>query len=280
GHEVILVPIVTEGDVRLPDTAWGEGAFVGALETALRGGQVDLAVHSAKDVPIEEEIELVIAAYPPRGDARDALVTRRDRGRRAVDALAMLPAGATVGTDSPRRGAFLRAARPDLRVRPLHGNVDTRLRRLDAGEVDALVLAVAGLSRLGRADRIDTILDVPLMTPAPGQGALAVQVRADATAVRRAVAALDDAPTRLCVELERAVLEAAGGGCRAPLGALASLHGTDLDVLAVAASPDGSRRMTSRWSGTSDETSHVAARMAAELIAAGYRESAQAVPVS
>lgn len=280
GHEVILVPIVTEGDVRLPDTAWGEGAFVGALETALRGGEVDLAVHSAKDVPIEEEIELVIAAYPPRGDARDALVTRRDKDSCADDALAMLPRGATVGTDSPRRAAFLRAARPDLQVRPLHGNVDTRLRRLDAGEVDALVLAVAGLTRLGRVERIDTILDARLMTPAPGQGALAVQVRADADAVRRAVAALDDAQTRLCVELERGLLEAAGGGCRAPLGAVASLHGGRLSVLAVAASPDGSRRMTSRWSGTSLEAGTVAARMAAELIAAGYRESVLAVPVS
>ncbi len=268
GHEVTLVPIVTDGDVRLPDTAWGEGAFVGALEAALRQGDVDLAVHSAKDVPIEPEDELLIGAYPERADPRDALVTRAEAA-----SLSRLPHGATVGTDSPRRAAFLRAARPDLQVRSLHGNVDTRLRRLDAGEVDALVLAVAGLSRLGLDQRISALLDPELMTPAPGQGALAVQVRAADAAVRSAVAALDDAPTRLCVELERAVLEAAGGGCRAPLGALATLHGEDLRVLAVAATEDGRRRMTSRWSGSRREADGVPARLAAELLAAGYRET-------
>lgn len=268
GHEVTQVTILTDGDVRLPDTAWGEGAFVGALEAALRQGEIDLAVHSAKDVPIEPEDELLIAAYPTRADPRDALVTRVDTA-----SVAGLPHGATVGTDSPRRVAFLRAARPDLRVRPLHGNVDTRLRRLDAGEVDALVLAVAGLSRLGRSERIGAVLDAELMTPAPGQGALAVQVRAADAPVRSAVAALDDAPTRLCVEVERGVLEAAGGGCRAPLGTLATLQDEELRVLAVAATEDGRRRMTSRWSGAVAESHGLPARLAAELLAAGYRET-------
>lgn len=266
GHEVVAVTIVTDGDVRLPDTAWGEGAFVGALETALLSGEVDLAVHSAKDVPIEPEDDLVIGAYPPRADPRDALVTLE-----GCASLGALPHGATVGTDSPRRAAFLRSHRPDVRVRPLHGNVDTRLRRLDAGEVDALVLAVAGLTRLGRGERISAILDAGLITPAPGQGALAVQVRADDAATRSAVSVLDDAPTRLCVELERGILEAAGGGCRAPLGALATLRGPELSVLAVAATEDGSRRMTSRWVGTIHETGGLAARLASELLAAGYR---------
>ncbi len=275
GHEVTLVPIVTDGDVRLPDTAWGEGAFVGALESALRGGGVDLAVHSAKDVPIEPEDELMIGAYPPRADPRDALVAGG-----SVTSLAELPHGSTIGTDSPRRAAFLRAARGDLEVRPLHGNVDTRLRRLDEGEADALVLAVAGLSRLGRLGRISGIMDADLMTPAPGQGALAVQVRTADGAVRRAVAVLDDAPTRLCVELERGVLEAAGGGCRAPLGALATMHGDELHVLAVAANDDGSRRITSQWAGPGDATGGVAARLAAELLAAGYRETVLAAAAS
>lgn len=275
GHEVTLVPIVTDGDVRLSDTAWGEGAFVGALESALRGGLVDLAVHSAKDVPIEPEDDLIISAYPRRGDPRDALFARG-----SATALSALPPGATIGTDSPRRAAFLRAARGDLEVRPLHGNVDTRLRRLDAGEVHALVLAVAGVSRLGRVERISGIMDAELMTPAPGQGALAVQVRTSDDAVRRAVAALDDAPTRLCVELERGVLEAAGGGCRAPLGALATLHGGKLRVLAVAATEDGSRRMLSRWAGPSYATAGIAARLAAELLNAGYRETVLAASAS
>jgi len=266
GHEVTLVPIVTDGDVRLPDTAWGEGAFVGALESALRRGAVDLAVHSAKDVPIEPEADLTIGAYPPRADPRDALVARG-----TVTSLAALPHGSTVGTDSPRRAAFLRVARDDLKVRPLHGNVDTRLRRLDVGEVDALVLAAAGLARLGRLERMSGIMDAELMTPAPGQGALAVQVRTADEAVRRAVATLDDAPTRLCVELERGVLEAAGGGCRAPLGALATMHGEELRILAVAANDDGSRRMTSHWAGPRHATGGVAARLAAELLTAGYR---------
>ena len=174
GAEVELVTIRTLGDDRPPDTTWGEGAFVGALETALLEGRVDLAVHSAKDVPTTEPAGLTIAAYPTRADPRDALV-----GREPGTTLAGLPHGARVGTDSPRRTAFLRALRPDLRMHPLHGNVDTRLRRLDEGETDALVLAVAGLTRLGRAGRIGEILPADRVPPAPGQGALAIQCRTD-----------------------------------------------------------------------------------------------------
>lgn len=236
GVEVELVTIVTAGDVRAPDTTWGEGAFVGALEAALRDGTVDLAVHSAKDVPIEPETDLVTAAYPGRADARDALVIAGD------GSLAALPPGAVVGTDSPRRTGFLRAARPDLRVVPLHGNVDTRLRRLDGGEVDALVLAVAGLARLGRADRITEILPATLVPPAPGQGALAVQVRRTDQALRDRLAELDDSPTRTAVTLERAVLEAFGGGCRAPLGALAEVGDDAIRLVAGSVTTGGEDR--------------------------------------
>ena len=172
GHEVELVPIVTEGDVRPIDMSPGEGVFVAAIVRALLAGDVDLAVHSAKDVPLEEEPGLLIAAYPERADACDVLITRG--GRESLDSLAR---GAIVGTDSPRRTGFLLAARPDLKVVPLHGNVETRLRRLDEGVADALVLAAAGIDRLGKSARIDLRLTPEVVAPAPGQGALAVQVR-------------------------------------------------------------------------------------------------------
>ena len=235
GHATRLVTVETDGDRRAADTAWGEGAFVKAIEHALLDGDVDVAIHSAKDVPTEEDARLSISAYLPRADARDALIVRDG----VPPSLDELPIGAIVGTDSPRRAAFLLARRPDLRVRPLHGNVDTRLRRLDAGEADALVLACAGLDRLGRGDRIAERLDADRLPPAPGQGALALQVRRDDTPMLALIAALDDAPTRAAVEVERALLRAAGGGCRAPIGVLAEVVGTDLSVLAGHAEPDG-----------------------------------------
>ncbi len=213
-----IVVIETEGDRRAPDTAWGEGAFVAAIERALLGGEVDIAVHSAKDIPTDEDARLTIAAYLRRADPRDALVVAAGGSATGLHAL---PDGARIGTDSPRRGAFLKAHRPDLEIRPLHGNVDTRLRRLDEGQADALVLAVAGLSRLGRDDRITEPLDPELVPPAPGQGAIAAQVRAGDARAIDAVRRLDDPPTRRAVEAERAFLRAAGGGCRAPIGAIA-----------------------------------------------------------
>ncbi len=231
GIEVELITVRTLGDDRPPDTAWGEGAFVGALETALLAGDVDLAVHSAKDVPTTGDPRLVIAAYPRREDPRDALVCREPGMR-----LDTLPAGSRVGTDSPRRTAFLRARRPDLVVHPLHGNVDTRLRRLDGGETDALVLAVAGLSRLGLAGRISEALAPEVVPPAPGQGALAVQCRAGDEATRERIGVLDDPATRAAVETERAFLRASGGGCRAPIGALADVSDSGAEVVLVGGS--------------------------------------------
>jgi len=312
GHDVELVTIVTAGDVRPPDTAWGEGAFVGALEAALASGQVDLAVHSAKDVPIEDvpASPLVIAAYPGREDARDALVLP-EAGRRApVDPerasapeptpaarlaparavglvpaagssatssaalpLAVLPPAARVGTDSPRRAGFLSAARPDLVIVPLHGNVDTRLRRLDAGEVDALVLAVAGLVRLGRGERVSVAVDPAVLPPAPGQGALAVQCRADDALVLGALAALDDPATRLSVETEREVLRVAGGGCRAPLGAFAMIEAGRLDLLAGALTAGG-RPVFLRRSGPALQWRELSAAASGELLRAGFHGEA------
>lgn len=250
GHRVELVTVVTEGDRRPIDMAPGVGVFVTALEQALLEGEVDLAVHSAKDVPMVMRDELVIAAYPgPREDPRDGLVSAR--GGSTLQALAP---GATFGTDSPRRAGFVLSCRPDLRHRPLHGNVDSRLRRLGAGEVDALVLAAAGLDRLGFGRRVDERIDPELLPPAPGQGALAVQCRTDDARIRDALARLDDPALRLAVLAERAVLEATGGSCRAPVGALAAVYGGRLQLLAGAVAPDGSSRRVLRREAEPTET--------------------------
>ncbi|HKC20849.1 MAG TPA: hydroxymethylbilane synthase [Candidatus Dormibacteraeota bacterium] len=235
GHEVELVRIVTEGDVRPPDTEPGEGIFVTAIERALRRGEIDAAVHSAKDVPLVEDPELVIAAYPVRADPRDALVTKGGSA-----SISGLPRGATVGTDSPRRSGFLRAARPELRVVPLHGNVDTRLRRLDEREVDAIVIAAAGLDRLAKGGRIDQRIDPQTMPPAPAQGALAIQARNEPGALLDELRLYDETENRLAVEAERRVLQATGGTCRAPVGALARIADGEFTMLVGGVNSDGS----------------------------------------
>ena len=243
GLAVDVKTIVSDGDLRAPDAPIGEGIFVTALERALVAGEIDVAVHSAKDLPIDEEPALVIAAYPERADARDALVTRR--AVRSVDDLAI---GAKVGTDSPRRAGFLRALRPDLHVIQLHGNVDTRLRRLEAGHAEALVVAAAGLDRLGFGDRIAVRFDPEAMPPAPAQGALAVQARREDHEVLEMLGSLDDPAVRLAVVAERALLKAMGGGCRAPVGAVAVQVDGVLTLLAGAVTPDGRSRHVLRIS--------------------------------
>ena len=265
GHESSLVIVETEGDRRGPDTAWGEGAFVKAIEHALLAGRVDLAVHSAKDVPTDEDPRLVIGAYLERADARDALVTRA--GSRA--SLADLPPGSRIGTDSPRRTGFLLAARSDLQVRPLHGNVDTRLRRLEAGEADALILACAGLDRLGHGERITERLDAALVPPAPGQGALALQVRADDTAMLAATALLEHRPTRVAVDCERTFLKAGGGGCRSPIGAFAEVAGDRLSLLGGHVRPDGTEAAIARASGPVGEAGAIALALSERFVTDG-----------
>ena len=237
GVEVDLVEIVTEGDQRPKDAPIAEGVFVAALEGALRSRDIDLAVHSAKDVPLDVDPNLPLVAFPERGDPRDALVTRNGE-----QSFAELPFGARVGTDSPRRTAFAHAVRPDLRVFPLMGNVDARITRLDAGEAEALILAAAGLDRLGLSHRIAARLDAQRMPPAPAQGALVVQARRDDRDVRAALRLIDNPEVRVQVLAERAVLKAFGGGYTAPLGALAEPAGrTSLKVIAGAATADGLR---------------------------------------
>jgi hydroxymethylbilane synthase len=262
GYPSRVVIIETDGDRRAPDTAWGEGAFVAAIERALQDRVVDVAVHSAKDVPTDEDPRLRIGAYLARADPRDALVVRSDSPWRR---LADLPPGTRVGTDSPRRTGFLLARRPGLTVHPLHGNVDTRLRRLDDGETDALVLACAGLDRLGLCDRIAERLEPEIVPPAPGQGAIAVQVRSDDERMLALVAAIDDPNTHLAVEAERSFLSASGGGCRAPVGALATVVGRELDLLGGYASPDRAGTAIARRHGPLGSGEDLARELAAEL---------------
>jgi hydroxymethylbilane synthase len=261
-YEIVIVE--TDGDRRVPDTVWGEGAFVRAIERALLDDRIDLAVHSAKDVPTEEDDRLRIVAYLPRAEPGDALVLPLDASPATLESL---PAGSRIGTDSPRRAGFVLARRPDLVVRPLHGNVDTRLRKLDAGEADALVLAVAGLTRLGRADRISERISTRQLPPATGQGAVALQGRANDELVAAVGAAIDDRPTRLAVEAERAFLRASGGGCRAPIGALAEIQGDLIHVFAGFAAVDGTATAFEEATGPVADGPEIATGIARRLAA-------------
>ena len=262
GHPTRVVIIQTEGDRRSPDTTWGEGAFVVAIERALLDGDVDLAVHSAKDMPTDEDPRLRIGAYLPRADPRDALVTRAGAEGPGLDDL---PIGSRVGTDSPRRTGFLLARRPDLAVHPLHGNVDTRLSRLDSGDTDALLLACAGLDRLGLGGRIGERIEPEIVPPAPGQGAMAVQIRSDDGRMLTLTTAIDDRRTRAAVESERAFLAASGGGCRAPIGALAEIEDGELVLLGGFARPDGSSTAVGHRRGPAREGIALGRELALEL---------------
>jgi hydroxymethylbilane synthase len=260
GLAVTLLGMRTQGDRWLQSPlseVGGKGLFIKELEQALLDGRADLAVHSMKDVPaaLPDEFELPVIAF--RDDVRDALVSGDGRG---LDAL---PEGARIGSASLRRQAQLRARRPDLRVNPIRGNVGTRLGKLDAGEYDALVLASAGLHRLGLESRITEYLDVARSVPAAGQGALGIECRADADAVRALIAVLDDPRVSACVRAERAVSAGLGADCSAPLGAHAVLHDDILHLDAVLASVDGRRVL--RASATGSDPLEVGRAVVAEL---------------
>lgn len=216
GFRVEIVEVVTEGDVNMAPLAQmgGTGVFVSAVRTALQNGTIDIAVHSLKDLPTAQPPEVLLAAIPDREDPRDALLTA------SAPDLASLPPGARVGTGSPRRATQLAALRPDLEITGLRGNIDTRIGYLREGRLDAILLAAAGLRRVGREAEVAEFLDPARMLPAPGQGALAVECR-PGDGIAEALAALDHAPTRAAVTAERAVLARAEAGCSAPIGALA-----------------------------------------------------------
>jgi len=266
GLAVDITIIKTEGDQRtdMPLTAsFGKGVFVKEIEDALLGGTIDLAVHSLKDLPTETPAGLVLAAIPSRHDARDALVSRSGR------ALADLPQNALVATGSPRRRCQLLHARGDLRFTLVRGNVDTRLRKLDEGQFDALILAVAGIERLELTQAPYTPIPYSLCLPAPGQGALAIEIRAEDAATRRLVSPLNDPQTASCVAAERGFLAALGAGCLAPAGALATVVGDTLLLEAMVGYPDGRSQERDRIEGVPGDAETLGAALARRLLDAG-----------
>ena len=275
--EHIVAPADAAPDVPLARLGT-KGLFTKTLEDALLDGRIDVAVHSLKDLASASPLGLILAAIPLREDPRDVLVAPTEK------TLEGLQAGARVGTSAPRRVAQLRRLRPDLRLLDVRGNVDTRLRKLAEGQYDALVLAAAGLHRLGRADAITAYLDPTLVLPAGGQGALGVQTRDDDTRARALVAPLADYATTQCCTAERRLQEALEGGCRVPIGALACLDGTTLTLDALVAAEDGSRLVRDRLSGPAGDPLGLAERLANRLMAQGAGEilrqaqAAQALP--
>jgi hydroxymethylbilane synthase len=264
GAQVELVGLTSFGDVTRAPLAdvGGTGVFVSALRESLLHGDVDLAVHSLKDLPTAPVPGILLAAVPVREDPRDALVARN--GAKLAD----LPAGATIGTGSPRRAAQLLLMRPDIRPVPIRGNADTRLGKVASGEVDAVVLAYAGLARLGELDVVSEVFEADTMIPAPGQGALAVECRAGAGELAGLLAQVDDVATRAAVTAERVVLAELEAGCSAPLGAYAA--GTAiLQLTAAVVAGDGGRAVRASMTGPAGQAAALGRDMAAELLRQG-----------
>ncbi|HEX2177242.1 MAG TPA: hydroxymethylbilane synthase [Nocardioidaceae bacterium] len=270
GREAVLVPVTTEGDLnqRPLTELGGAGVFVSALREALLAGEVDVAVHSLKDLPTAPAPGIVLAAVPAREDPRDAVVAR--------DGLTLgeLPPGSRIGTGSPRREAQLRALGLGFEVEPVRGNVGTRIGYVTEGRLDAVVLAYAGLRRIDRADEVTEVLDPLQMLPAPGQGALAIECRADDTDLAEQLrAALDDSATRAAVSAERSLLATLEAGCTAPVGALAEVAlgdaGEEIWMRAVAAAVDGTQVVKMSTSGAVDEAVGLGKALAEDMLADG-----------
>ncbi|MET0898026.1 MAG: hydroxymethylbilane synthase [Mycobacterium sp.] len=276
GRRAELVIISTAGDrSSAPIAEIGVGVFTAALREAIAAGEVDLAVHSYKDLPTAQDPRFVIAAIPPREDARDALVAR--------DGLVLgeLPAGSVIGTSSPRRAAQLRALGLGLEIRPLRGNLDTRLNRVSSGDLDAIVVARAGLARIGRLDAVTETLEPVQMLPAPAQGALAIECRVGDIDLVNTLAVLDDADTRVAVTAERTLLAKLEAGCSAPVGAIAYVvesideEGHVFDELSLrgcVAAVDGSDVIRASGIGAPDGAEELGLSVATELFELGARE--------
>ncbi len=257
--------IKTSGDRfdSAPLASSGKGVFVKEIEEALLASEIDLAVHSLKDLPSDQPAGLVIEAIPERADARDALVSRH--GEKFLE----LPKGARIGTGSPRRRAQLKSVRPDLEFVSLRGNVETRIAKMDRGECDAIALAAAGLARLNLLSQVAEFFPASVLCPAPGQGALAVECRQDNEAVAKLLAPLDHPATRQAVTAERALLRRLGGGCRVPIAAWARIESESLLLTGVVSSPDGKHILRSEASAPHDEADSLGIRVAEDLLSRG-----------
>jgi hydroxymethylbilane synthase len=266
GLVVELVPMTTKGD-RIQDRSLaaigGKGLFIKELEVALEEHRADIAVHSMKDVPGDLPDGLVITAVLPRADPRDALLSAK------AERLQDLPPGARVGTSSLRRQAQLLSARPDLRIEALRGNVDTRVRRLDSGELDAIILACAGLIRLGWESRITARLELRACLPAVGQGIIGIECRDDDTHARSLLQVLNDSPTRAAMDAERAFAHRLGGSCQSPIAAHATLAANRLTLDGLVAEPDGSRLLRDCIAGSADDSVGLGHELADRVLAAG-----------
>lgn len=255
-------------DVSLPKLGeQGKGLFTKELEDALFARRVDLAVHSLKDLPTDLPDGLIISAICEREDIRDALISKR-----AGESFFNLPKGAVVGTSSLRRQAQLKAARGDLNTEPLRGNVDTRLRKVQEGAIDAVILASAGLRRLGYGHLISEYLEPDLMLPAVGQGALAIETRDESGEVNEMVGSLEHPDTKIACQAERAFLRGLGGGCLVPIAALAIASGKEVSLRGLVAAPDGSRVIRSEKQAARSSASQVGLDLAEELLSAGAGE--------
>lgn len=267
GIEIELVPLVTQGD-RIQDRTLaaigGKGLFIKELEVALADLRADIAVHSMKDVPADIPGELMIGAVLTRADPRDALVTTS-----GIERIEALPHGALVGTSSLRRQAQLCALRVDLRIEALRGNVDTRIRKLDAGGMDAIILACAGLIRLGLQSRITSRIDPDVCLPAVTQGVIGIECRRSDTRTLDLLRPLEDPATRLCMDAERAFAARLGGSCQSPIAAYAELAADRMTLRGLVAEPDGSRVLRESLSGSSEKPAALGEQLADRMLAAG-----------
>ena len=279
GHDVEIEIIHTTGD-KITDVplamvgtkgGLGKGIFTKEIEEALAAGRVDLAVHSLKDLPTELPPGFEIAAITEREDARDAFCSRLYKN------IEDLPQGARVGTSSLRRQAQLKAIRPDLDIHPLRGNVDTRLRKVEQGEYAAIILAAAGLKRLGKMELVKQIIPAEIMCPAAGQGALGIEIREGDAATREQLAFLNDSAARAATTCERALLNSLGGGCQVPIGAFAKTHNGSLHLESIVADPDGSKVLRDSRDGRIEDAERLGQAAGTALLARGGDQILEAV---
>jgi hydroxymethylbilane synthase len=279
GHEIEIEIIHTTGD-KITDVplamvgtkgGLGKGIFTKEIEDALAAGRVDLAVHSLKDLPTELASGFELAAITKREDPRDAFCSRH------YSSFQELPQGALVGTSSLRRQAQLKAVRPDLDIHPLRGNVDTRLRKLEQGEYDAIILAAAGLKRLGKMELVKQIIPAEIMCPAAGQGALGIEIRLGDAATRQHLEFLNDPAARAATTCERALLNRLGGGCQVPIGAMAEIRNGSLHLESIVADPDGSKLLRDSRDGDIEDAEQLGNAAGAALLARGGDKILEAV---